>query len=379
MSFGVSGKVVAAPLGISLFCRSSTDEIEIVELLDRYRLYADVSVVRVQGGINGYQLWIKLNNDGFGALTPDFNTLSLVDYANALLGETQNALEREILIALLGSPVCIAFPSVAELLAGLRVRQNIVLAGAKTELNFRTDVADRPDDCWEDTGDAGFVVRRGHSLISALQKATQPEIGGRSYAFSCYRATEYVLLLGIAEEAAVSNPELLKKLQKQCETRVIRSAQFHEVFLQEYGSQDIPLPMRYYVPGDRLWFRNPDERSSDITGYEGSWVIYLGDGLFTNFWKKDQPYTLTNKCLEIYCWRDALRSDGAEGGLKINETIVEDSMREIFSTPAKRDGILSKMMHWRDPKGCYRSGGCIDTTREFPRWICPETCNIVLP
>lgn len=45
---------------------------------------------------------------------------------------------------------------------------------------------------------------------------------------------------------------------------------------------------------DRLRFRNPDAHSSDASGYEGSWGFYLGGGRFSNFWKRDHSFTLTN-------------------------------------------------------------------------------------
>jgi hypothetical protein len=43
-----------------------------------------------------------------------------------------------------------------------------------------------------------------------------------------------------------------------------------------------PLPPMYFVQGDRAWFRNLGDHSSDVTGHEGFWVLCLG-GLFTNF------------------------------------------------------------------------------------------------
>ncbi|OIP14174.1 MAG: hypothetical protein AUK50_12085 [Comamonadaceae bacterium CG2_30_57_122] len=58
--------------------------------------------------------------------------------------------------------------------------------------------------------------------------------------------------------------------------RPIRSAEFHKVFLREQGSMESPLPPRYYVPGDRTWFLNPDDASAEASGFEGSWVMYLG-------------------------------------------------------------------------------------------------------
>ena len=157
-----------------------------------------------------------------------------------------------------------------------------MLAGHLAALNFDTDAAERPEEYWHYDEEAGFLLNHNQSIIQALIKATQPENLEYAYSFSCYRATEYVILLSIAQELQKVNPPLLKRLEERSESRAIRSGEFHEIFLKEYGSIEEPFPMKYYVPGDRVWFRNPDSRSSDISGYEGSWVIYLGHNLFTN-------------------------------------------------------------------------------------------------
>jgi hypothetical protein len=218
----------------------------------------------------------------------------------------------------------------------------------------------------------------GTSIIEALKKATQPDLTGKLHSFSCYRATEYVIVLGIAQELACVNPDLLGQLQRQWELRAIKSARFHEVFLDEYGSMDDPLPLHYYVPGDRVWFRNPDARSADIAGYEGSWVIYLGGGLFSNFWKRHEPYTLTTKCVEIYHWRDGAYVD-AEGELQMNEQIVGEQILRTLDDPDTTAKVLQKMMRLRDRPGVFADGGCLDASREFPRRICPGTANICFP
>lgn len=287
-------------------------------------------------------------------------------------------LRREILLAMLAGPVTFEFPSHAELASAVRMRQYIVEAARRTALAFRTSEAERPDDYWAYTRGIGFTVLPGRPLIEALRKATQPEVSGRLYSFSCYRATEYVILLGIAQELESCNPELLRRLQAQWERRAIMSAQFHDVFLREYGSMEAPLPPRYYVPGDRLWFRNPDEHSSDASGFEGSWVFYLGGGLFTNLWKPERPFTMTAKCLELFHWRHAAYHD-AQGDLRIDESIVEARVRASLQDPAEVERILALMLRMRDPKGVYAEGGCIDATREYPRWVCPGTTDLVLP
>jgi hypothetical protein len=288
------------------------------------------------------------------------------------------ALEREIWVALLGSPHRFAFPDLEALKSHVRVRRNMALAARLTALAFKTEAAERPEADWHYEEDPGFILKPGRPLINALIAATQPEATGKLYDFSCYRATEYVILLGIAQELQAHHPALLAQLQQLNERHAVRSGQFHEVFLIEYGSMEAPLPARFYVPGDRLWFRNPDERSSDVTGYEGSWVMYMGGGLFSNFWKRDAPFTLESKAIEIFHWKDGVYTD-AQGELQMDETVVERLVAQTQADPEARARVLERMLRMRDPKGVYAEGGCIDTTREYPKNVSHEHCDLVLP
>ena len=234
------------------------------------------------------------------------------------------------------SPVAFAHPTYESLASAIQVRQNIAEAAGKTELAFDTsNAAKRPEGYWTYSEEDGFTLLPGKSLIAALRKATQPEVSGRCYDFSCYRASEYVILLGIAEELQAHNPALLARLQRQWEISAIQSGAFHDTFLIEYGSMESPLPPRFYVPGDRLWFRNPDDHSSDAEGYEGSWVIYLGNGLFSNFWARHQPYTLTSKCVEIYHWRHGTYTDRPTG------TYSGDAVTEWVFNAERQEGDLT--------------------------------------
>jgi hypothetical protein len=309
---------------------------------------------------------------------PDHDTMQLCQKLHLDTHGSPSDLEREILLAMLLGPVPFEFPSCEELASAVRIRKNIVEGARKTALSFHTTEAERPADYWTYAKGRGFTILPDKSLIAALQKATQPEESGTLYSFSCYRATEYVILLGVAQELASCNPDLYARLQKHWEARAIMSGEFHEIFLREHGSMSEPLPLGYFVPGDRTWFRNPDDHSSDVTGYEGSWVMYLGGGLFTNFWKPDRPYTLTTKCLEMYHWRNATYRDQA-GELQIDETIVEKNVHDTLRDPAEVERILGIMLRHREPSGVYVDGGCIDTTREYLRWVCPGTADLVLP
>ncbi len=319
---------------------------------------------------SGPWLASRLGTDAQSLLCPDFDTLhlrrSLALHADPA---PQDELMRETWAALLCAPVRIDFDSLEALESHLRVRCNIARAAEKTALAFKTsDAAERPEAYWHYREDVGFLLKPGLCLVEALVAATQPERTGRLYDFSCYRATEYVILLGLSQEAQRSYPQFYAQLQASAEETCIKSGRFHDVFLVEYGSMDAPIPQRYYVPGDRVWFKNPDPHSSDASGYEGSWVIYMGGGLFSNFWKQGQPYTLEAKSLEVYHWRDAAYRD-AQAELQIDESVVEARVRATEADPALRGRVLDLMNRYRDPTGVYGSGGCMDATREFPRQL----------
>jgi hypothetical protein len=307
---------------------------------------------------------------------PGDDTERLAD-ALALDASDDEALVDEIIVSLMACPVTIAFPSGAEFDSHLRMRTNIVRAAQRTALDFDGRHAERPGAYWLAQDGDGFVIRPDVRLAEALRMATQPAVSGRTYAFGCYRATEYVILLGIVEELASCNPALLAEVERQWRDRAIQSAAFHRRLLLEYGSREAPLPARYYVPGDRIWFRNPDERSSDVEGYEGSWVIYLGHGRFSNFWKRGASDSLEDKCLEIYHWRDGLVR-GEDGAMRVDESRVEACVAATRRDPAERARVLAAMMRLADVRGVYAEGGCIDRTREYPRHVQRASTTLVM-
>jgi len=313
------------------------------------------------------------------AWAPGFDTMHLAETLQLQPLTSDTDLKREITVAMLMTPVGFEFPSLDELESAVNIRRNIVLAARKTTLAFDTVAAERPEDCWTYDEDKGFTLLPGVELIRALVKTTQPEVSGRIYSFSCYRATEYVTLLGIAQELARCNPELFERLQSLWRQRAVMSEEFHTVFLREKGSMEAPLPPLYYVPGDRVWFRNPDEASADATGFEGSWVMYLGGGLFTNFWKQHQPYSITAKCVEIYHWRNGLYRD-EKGEARIDEERIKPLIEATLNNPIELARIMALMTRWRELRGVYtQAGGCMDTTREFARWVRPGTSDMPIP
>ncbi len=305
---------------------------------------------------------ISLPQPLFEAQRERFETLHLTC---AVRPASPNLLQ-EIALGLLAAPVPMVFERWDQVESHIRIRFNIAQAAAKTSLLFATRSAERPVDYWQATDGRGYVLREGVRLEDALIAATQPEITGQTYGFSCYRASEYILLLGIAQEARKVSPAYMEEMERQCRQEVLRSDPFHLTYACEYGTMDRPIPPTFYIPGDRIWFKNPDPISSDVTGFEGSWVFYLGNGLFSNFWQRDRPFDLITKCLEIYHWRDAVE-DGDSDEARINEDRVQELVAQTRQDPLAMQRVLARMMVYRDPGGVYANGGCIDSTREIPR------------
>lgn len=311
-------------------------------------------------------------------LTPGYSTIQL----SAKLGldtiTQPEHLDLEILICLSRSPIAYCFPSVAELKAAVRVRHFAVDAARRTELAFNPDGFERPKECWTYVEGSGFLLKPGVDMVEALIKTTQPEVSGQQlYTFSCGRAAEYIMLLSIAQELKLNNPMLYTALQKQWQSRALLADDFNDAFIYEVGTLDQPLPMQFYVPGCRLWFRNPDSHSADVEGFEGSWVVYHGSGEFCNLWERAKPFNLTDKCLEIYHWRDGVFYD-ADGALKMNEDIVRDKVAETKKSTVETQRIVERMMRYRDVRGVYQDGGCIDASRDVVRWTCLNTSDLVL-
>lgn len=375
------GRPAAASIGLRLRGATAAQiEAGAAAFMQRLTQLGVAGLARLASGTDasGAYASIRLSDAALDAWAPAFDTTRLCQTFGLDTQAHDDDLEREIVLALLAAPQPFDFPSHDELDSAIRIRANIVRAARPTELAFHTTEVNRPVEFWSYREGEGFTLNPGKRLIDALQKALHPEPGGPRYAFSCYRATEYVMLLGIAQELQRSHPALLHALEERWRISPIASRQFHDTFLREHGSTEQPLPFNFYVPGDRVWFRNPDEASADVAGFEGSWVIYLGNGRFANFWDANRPFTLASKCEEIYHWRHAVRRDES-GEPYIDETIVTGLLRGALRRGDGLDHILERMARYRDVGGVYQDGGCMDHTREAARWVRPGSCDLLLP
>src|SRR5512139_1845720 len=90
----------------------------------------------------------QLGAEQAGAWHAECDTLGLCQRFELDTHANPEDLEREILLAMLLSPVAFVFPSLAELVSALRIRRNIVTNARKTALAFSTEAAERPAEYW---------------------------------------------------------------------------------------------------------------------------------------------------------------------------------------------------------------------------------------
>lgn len=334
---------------------------------------AYLSIVQAQ-----YQQWSLLQvsaSDTLRALTPSFNTVDLSRRLGLQAVQSARELDLEIVLTMARGPRAYCFPSCDEFFAALRIRRLTACAARQTQLAFDPEGLERPAEYWTYQEGKSFTLNAGVDLIAALTHTLQPQTEHSLFTFSCFRASEYVLLLALALELKQTHPTMLAQIEALWRTRALRADDFNDAFVHEHGKLENPLPMKFYVPGDRVWFRNPDEASADIKGFEGSWVCYLGSGQFSNFWDRAHPYTLEQKCLEVYHWRHGVARQ-ANGERCMDEALVQELAGQSAKNSLAMQEILAKMMRVRDGRGIYAQGGCIDATRDAIRWVCPVTADI---
>ena len=341
-------------------------------------LQIDSFVELVEEGTPGENLvGFQVRDEQTERLAPEGDTSQLCRILGLDTVSSPRDLEREIVLAMLLCPIPFEFPSFDELRSSIHIRHNIVEAARKTSLSFATNEAERPAEYWDYDEDRGFILKPGKSIIDAIRSATQPGDSGKRYTFSCRRAGEYVVQLAVAQEIRECNPSLFDSLERQAITRALKGREFEGIFQRQIGSPASPLPVKFFIPGDRTWFRNPEPLSADITGYEGSWTFYLGNGIFADFWRPKLSYNLVTKCLSIFHWRNSTYRD-VNGDLQIDESRVEAQVDQSLNDPSETKQILDQMLALQAPLGVYE-GGCVEPHREYVRQVCPETSDLHLP
>lgn len=93
-----------------------------------------------------------------------------------------------------------------------------------------------------------------------------------------------------------------------------------------------------FIPGDWVYIRNTDHKTNTKTGYEGSNTIYLGGGIFSDYYSDHGGgYPYERKLDEVYQWRNGVFSRSRD----VNK-IQKLSPKERFklTLPPEQGGLV---------------------------------------
>jgi hypothetical protein len=325
---------------------------------------------------------------------PNYNTFGILKNLNKMnLPITDDLLDIEIILSLLGSSIHFVYDSLDDLLSEISIRRNISYYASKTYVSLNTNddiIIKRPEEYFKNN-DTDIILLEDASLIDGIIYSLLPELSNNLYEFSCKRVCEYIVLVSILLELKKHNKNnIIKKIEDIYRKKPIKSVSFNDTFMTEYGSNTLPVPKLFYIPGDKLWFKNMDDKSSDIAAFEGKWAIYLGNGLFADFWKTSgditNQFTFEDILIEIYNWRFCVKLDDNNEPY-IDEVEVYKRIKYCKENEKEKNRIISIMNNYYDNideikvnKNYYKQNfieGSIDKTREKPKNIKVfETMNL---
>jgi hypothetical protein len=92
-----------------------------------------------------------------------------------------------------------------------------------------------------------------------------------------------------------------------------------------------------FIPGDWVYMRNTDHKSNQKIGYEGSNTIYLGGGVFSDYYDDYRGgYPYERKLDEVYQWRNGVFSRSQHHNLL--QILSSQERQKLTSAP--EDGGL---------------------------------------
>ena len=165
-----------------------------------------------------------------------------------------------------------------------------------------------------------------------LPKGTAPHtavedafIGSFSYSIGCTTAAKLVMVHGIMDyyRNVKKDKEMADYLNKIAKRAPLSQPDRSNVIPGGYISRQYDVDTNNIIPGDWVYIKNTDKKSSERPGYEGTNTIYIGEGFFTKFYKNapgsrhGSPYYLNeprevdldHKTQEVFNWRFYIHED----------------------------------------------------------------------
>jgi hypothetical protein len=177
------------------------------------------------------------------------------------------------------------------------------------------------------------------------------------YSMGCYSASKSVMSQGLLDYYARVRPDPEKLAQVE-KAMLSDKAPLSDIepgiawdFVKSMTAEDLKQPgkiltvtkevaHRNFIPGDWVYIKNTDDKSSDMSGYEGSNAIYLGRNNFDDYYgeMKHRHYSFDEKINEVYQWRNGVFTS-SDSSTKKRKELTPAEFNKILNNP-EGGGIL---------------------------------------
>ena len=253
---------------------------------------------------------------------------------------------KEIVLALLHPGRLTEFPaeacSVQALVEHVEIRQNIVAWTQYLGFSFPDgEPAQWNPLYWSNASPGPFAP---------LREAVQDMfLNQEMYSVGCYTAAKMVYMQGVLDyyDRVRPNQKKLSAIEQQL---MRQGAHFKNVepgamwqFYADSDPAEASRPgtllqftayagARHVVPGDWAYLRNTDPVSERRVGYEGSNIIYMGQGLFEDYYTPhNDMFPYTKKLNEVYQWRHGVLGDERE--IAVPENLTAAKLAQLARAP----------------------------------------------
>ena len=277
---------------------------------------------QVKGGILNYRIKSDTNDTStlYIRWNPEYQIQNEVIRLPSTQGfrKVRTVSKKEIVLALMHPGRKTEFAGKACNLDALKdhvnVRQMIVAWAENLEWKF----PDGQSASWNRAYWIAGTLRPDKPLLDAM---TDFFINQEQCSVGCYTATKIVIIQGVLDYYAriKKDPAMVEQIKKtlmrdgEVLVDIEPDAMWNFLRDTKQSSQSVVgklLTVQFdvapynFIPGDWVYFVNPDSETADLSGYEGSNSIYMGRGRFDDFYNdNNHHYLYTEKLKEVYNWR----------------------------------------------------------------------------
>lgn len=245
--------------------------------------------------------------------------------------------KKEIILALMHSGKLNKFSNefcnVTTFKDAVGIRQNTVAWGMDLDFSWLNgEEFEWRDEFWK--GENSQELKDENLLVESIYDVFYRQ---RKYSIGCLAAARLLMLQGVLDyyKRVSPNEEMLSYIINKVKSGGFKLYEIDPDKNKDKGKLLVieeKISSKNMIPGDWMYFKNPDKKSRDKFGYEGSNVIYLGNNKFVDFYNSNNhSYSIEEKFHSVYQWRNGV-FDKEEDGHLAKPIPLKDSKKFYLTT-----------------------------------------------